>query len=115
MKPRYIALTLAVMAMLFITGCAKQYVSTATIQFQPSKPDDAENVLRALFPPQSKTVILRPIRNTELFQICVTDVDPQKAADEANRIADSLQSQVTASNPTAKYVIWERAEPMTRR
>ena len=115
MTQRYIALILAGIAMLYITGCVKQYASTATVQFQSNKPDDDENVLRALLPQQSTTVTLTPIRNTELFQIRVTDVDPRKAADEANRIADSLQAQIKTSHPAAKYVIWERAEPVTTR
>jgi len=102
------------LALLFNAGCSKHYVSTVTVQFRLNTPAEAENALRALLAPQSTTATLIPINNTELFQIRVSDLDAQKAADEANRIAAALQAQIKTNNPGAKIVIWEYAEPMSK-
>ena len=59
-------------------------------------------------------VDVRPIRNTDLFQISVIDIDSQKAADDANSAAAALQSKVKSTYPEATFTIWERAEPMNK-
>jgi len=115
MKSRCITLLITVLVLLFFSGCAKRYVSTVTIQFTLHTPSEAENALRALLQPQNTAADLIPIRNTELFQIRVTDADSKKAADEANRLAAALQSQIKTSYPDAKMLVWEFAEPMSKK
>jgi hypothetical protein len=110
MKQRLLLLPLA-MLLLFHSGCERPAMSSVTIQFRRDNPAADEKALKTLILTQSSKAELLPIRNTELFQIRIVDVDPQKAADEANRIADALEAIVKTEYPEAKFVIWERAEP----
>ncbi len=115
MKTPYPFLILAAFTLLFLPSCSKTYVGTSIFQFQYEKPTEARQLLQDLLQPQSTSVDLKPIRNTDLFQIVVSDPDPRKAADAANAIVAELQGKIKSTYPEAKFVIWERAEPMIKK
>ena len=112
MKPLNILLLILLCS---VTGCSKPALSTATFQVELPNASDTETILKAIVKEQSPDVELRKIRNTDLFEVSISDTDPQKAADSANRAVESLQIHITNTYPDAKFQIWERAEVSSRK
>lgn len=107
---------LLISALLFsATGCSKPALSTATFQVELAKASDTESILRDILKEQSPDAHLQKIRNTNLFAVSITDTDPTKAAETANRAVELLHTQIAHRYPDAKFLVWERAEVSSRK
>ncbi len=106
----------------------RQYFSKATIEVKYTTADFSREFEAAELPYHG-SVQIRGIHGTDLFEIGVLDVKPQKAADEANSIAAKLKLKLENKPPewgqsptlspfggpsvlwTPVVKIWEIAEP----
>ena len=91
------------------TACDRQYRSHATIEVQ--RPD-AEAAIRAHLPQRDGTVTLKNVRNTDLYEIIVSDAtNPQAAANRANELTMNIQKALNDQSNGKPVKVWEKAEP----
>jgi len=91
------------------SGCSRPRVAIATFQFEQGHPVESEAALRKLLGPMDPSVELRPIRNTQVFQIAVKKSNFSQAVEEANRIVNSIPEVLKEDYPDAKFKVWELA------
>ena len=90
------------------TTWADGYYSKATIEVRLPDPETA---IRTCLPPDDETVTLQRIRNTNLFEIVVSNpTDARAAADRANALAVKVE-QAFNGGRIVIVRIWEKAEP----
>jgi hypothetical protein len=80
------------------------YVAIAVIQFKPDA-GNPEKLLAAHLPKDDPSVTLKPVPNSQLFQILVSASDPRVAEKRADQIALTLQSQLNGPDGSAKTLL----------
>ncbi len=110
---------LLLLTLILLAGCDRRPAATATFQYNPDATavtyspqveDESLAMLRGMLPAEMGAIRLRPVVNTSLFQLTIWDpTSGEAAAKRANDLVQMLKQRIEASNPKAKFVIWEQA------